>query len=156
MSEITYDHPQFVIVEDPAVEWPVLVELPEAGGVFAKFQFAALIRVLSPADYEAIFAGAQKVDAQIGEGKEAKTVQLPTMSQVMRDNVVTFSKLIKGWSGIKDTQGNEVAFSQERLSAQILGPRGPALSVGLHRAISEVRFGTRLDGVDIPGAEIKN
>lgn len=52
--------------------------------------------------------------------------------------------MITGWKDVSDKDGNPVAYTPEKLAEQITGPRGPALSAGLWRAISEVRFGARL------------
>lgn len=131
------DSPFFVIDDNPIVEWPVKVSLPVAGGKFADFQFNVLMKVLSPTEYEQLFKdapGAAKGDDAI----------VPKLSEIVTLNVPIFQRLITGWSGVKDAGGNEVAFTPEKLAEQTTGPRGPALSAGLWRAINEVRYGARL------------
>lgn len=138
--------PLFVIDDDPIVPWPVIVSLPAAGGKFAEFQFTVLMRVLSPAEYETLFA-----DAPGANGDATK------LSDIVKLNAPIFQRLITGWECIKDREGNTVAYTPEKLAEQITGPRGPALSAGLWRAISEVRFGRRLnDGTEIDGAALGN
>ena len=140
------DKPLFVIDNDPIVPWPVTVKLPAAGGTFADYQFTALMRVLSPAEYEKLFA-----DATGAEGNA------PKLSEIVKLNAPIFKRLITGWEGVNDREGNAVAYSPEKLAEQVTGPRGPALSAGLWRAISEVRYGRRLDdGTEEDGAALGN
>lgn len=134
--------PLFVIDNDPVVPWPVIVSLPAAGR-FDEFQFTVLMRVLSPAEYETLFADAK--------GDATK------LSEIVQLNTPIFQRLITGWEGVNDREGNAVAYTPEKLAEQITGPRGPALSAGLWRAISEVRFGRRLDdGTEKDGAALGN
>lgn len=129
---------QFIIEDEPTVEWPVTVMLPVAGGNFLPFRFNVTMKVLSPEQYESLFGDLPK-DAQ--------------MSAVLQANVEKFQQVIVGWDeSVKDRSGNPVIYTPEVLAAQITGPRGPALSVGLWRAINEVRFGARVDGAIQPGA----
>lgn len=133
--ENTKDVPMFVIVDEPVVRWPVTVSLPAAGGVFTNFQFSVDMRVLSPAEYEALFATAPGVvkDETVGS----------KLSEIVKLNAEIFQRLITDWDGVSDKNG-KVAYSPEKLAEQINGPRGPALSAGLWRAISEIRYGARL------------
>lgn len=136
----------FVIDNDPIVPWPVIVELPAAGGTFVKYQFTVLMRVLSPLEYEALFA-----DAPDAKGNA------PKISEIVKLNTPIFQRLITGWEGVTDRDGNAVTYTPEKLAEQITGPYGPALSAGLWRAISEVRFGKRLtDGTETDGAALGN
>lgn len=129
--------PQFVIDDDPIVDWPVTVKLPTAGGEFTEYQFSVSMRVLSPKEYEALFAdapGSVKQDEGFG----------PKISEVVELNAPIFQRLITGWQRVTDRDGNTVDYSPEKLAEQVTGPRGPALSAGLWRAIGEVRYGARL------------
>lgn len=128
--------PLFVIDSDPVVDWPVIVKLPAAGGTFAEYQFEVSVRVLSPAEYEQLFKDAP---GNLKDGDE-----VPAMSAVVKLNEPIFQRLITGWNKVNDKDGNPVAYSPEKLAEQITGPRGPALSLGIWRAISEVRYGARL------------
>lgn len=125
--------PLFVIDNDPVIEWPVIVKLPTAGGIFAEHQFEVTMRVLSPAEYEELFQS---------EKQEGDSVL--KISEVVKQNVPVFQRLIVGWKGVKDSAGNEVPFTSEKLAEQVTGPRGPALSAGLWNAVNEIRYGTRL------------
>jgi hypothetical protein len=122
-------NPLFVIDNDPIVSWPVIVKLPVDGGIYADYQFTAKIRVLSSADFEKL---------------SSETSEVQTMQEILQNNVIQFSKLIVGWDGPTDTNGNPVPFSTEVLAAQITGSRGAELSAGLWNAIREIRTGSRL------------
>lgn len=136
--------PEFVIDDNPVVDWPVTVSLPAHGGKYVDFRFTASLRVLSPQEYDDLIRGAN-------DGKDRP------LPEVLQHNVQAFNRLVAGWDGVKDIAGNPVAFSQGRLAQEVTGPRGPALSVGLWRAINEVRFGVRLpDGSQQDGAALGN
>ena len=137
MEQAADNKPQFVIDNDPIVDWPVIVKLPSAGGTFGDYQFTASMRVLSPKEYEALFATAPGT-IKHDDGLE------PKLSEIVELNAPIFQRLITGWDGVNDRDGNAVAYTPEKLAEQITGPHGPALSAGLWRAISEVRFGARL------------
>jgi hypothetical protein len=128
--------PLFVIDNDPIVDWPVIVKLPVSGGTFEEHHFDVSMRVLSPDEYEQLFKDAP---GNIKDGQD-----VPAMSAVIKLNAPIFQRLITGWNKVSDKDGNAVAYSPERLAEQISGPRGPALSLGIWRAISEVRYGARL------------
>jgi hypothetical protein len=68
----------------------------------------------------------------------------PKLSEVVELNAPIFARLITGWVDVRDRDGNKVPYTPEKLAEQITGPRGPALSAGLWRAINEVRYGARL------------
>jgi hypothetical protein len=138
-----------VIDDEPVVQWPVIVNLPQAGGTFNEFQFPMEFRVLSPAEFEALVkdtGGASKPDgSDLSAAPKLTAPKPPNLSEVVLANVPIFQKIVTGWSGVKDRAGNEVAYTPEKLAEQITGPRGPALSAGIWRAISEIRYGTRLN-----------
>lgn len=156
--------PLFVIDNDPIVPWPVIVSLPTAGGKFDKYQFTVLMRVLSPEEYEKLLADAPGVVKENDAEKSDLTKEFekvftpPKLSEIVRLNAPIFQRLITGWEGVKDREGNTVAYTPEKLAEQITGPRGPTLSAGLWRAINEVRYGRRLDdeGTEIDGAALGN
>lgn len=127
--------PLFVIDDDPIVSWPVTVSLPAAGGVFTDFQFSVDMRILSPAEYEELFKTAP------GDVNDEATSR--QLSEIVKLNAEIFQRLIIDWDGVTDKNG-EVAYSPEKFAEEINGPRGMALSAGLWKAISEVRFGARL------------
>jgi hypothetical protein len=129
--------PLFVIDNDPIVDWPVIVSLPAAGGTFEEYQFTVSMRVLSPKEYEALFADAP------GTVKNKKDVT-PKISEIVQLNAPIFQRLITGWQGVNDRAGNAVEYTPEKLAEQVTGPCGPALCAGLWRAISEIRYGARL------------
>lgn len=131
--------PRFVIDNDPIVDWPVIVHLP-SDGKFDEYQFTVSMRVLSPAEYEQLFAAAPGIVKK----DDALTDEPPKLSEIVQLNAPIFQRLITGWDGVNDREGNAVAYTPEKLAEQITGPRGPALSAGLWRAINEVRYGARL------------
>lgn len=129
--------PLFVIDDDPIVDWPVIVRLPEAGGAFGEYRFTVQMRVLPAAEYEALFEQASNASEHAGARTEA-------LSAILRANVPVFQRLITGWKEVCDRAGHPVPFSPEKLAEQVTGPRGAALSVGIWRAVNEVRHGARL------------
>lgn len=129
--------PQFVIDDDPIVDWPVTVKVPTDGGEFTEYQFSVSMRVLAPKEYEQLF------DAAPGTVKDDEGLD-HKISEVVALNAPIFQRLITGWQGVNDRVGNAVAYTPEKLAEQVTGPRGPALSAGLWRAIGEVRYGARL------------
>jgi len=147
--------PLFVIDNDPVVEWPVVVRIPTAGGKFTEYQFGVSMRVLAPAEYEELFkSGVGNMSVSEADIESASSREL---SEVLKLNAQVFKRLIVGWdSSVVDRSGTAVPFSPEKLEAQILGARGPALSVGIWRAINEVRFGVRMGGDTQPGAQTGN
>jgi len=143
------DKPLFVIDDDPVVDWPVIVTLPAHGGIFVQHQFTVSMKVLSPDEYDALFAAApaniKTDDAEI------------KISEIVRKNVPLFQSVITGWSGVKDRAGNDVAYTPGVLAEQVTGKYGIAISSGLWRAISEIRYGARLDdGTQKDGARLGN
>ncbi|TXT23898.1 MAG: hypothetical protein FD134_1867 [Gallionellaceae bacterium] len=135
--------PLFVIDDAPEVEWPITVSLPADGGRFADYRFTARMRVLAPQEYE---------DLLRDTGGEEQP-----LAEVLKHNTQVFNRVITGWSGVQDSAGSPIAFTNGRLAQEINGPRGPALSVGLWRAINEVRYGRRLpDGTQQDGAALGN
>lgn len=150
------DKPLFVIDADPIIEWPVLVKLLAAGGTFKESQFTVSMHVLSPVEYEKLFAesiatvSAPKGDVAAPGLTESPGVAVkitsaaPKLSVALQDNIPAFKRLITGWSGIKDGAGNDIVFSPEKLVELITGPYGLAMSTGIWRAINEIRFEARL------------
>jgi len=126
--------PQFVIDDDPIVDWPVIVKLPSSGGRFTEYEFSVSMRVLSPKEYEDIF----------DKTKAPSDPSSSKLSEIIEMDVPLFQRLIIGWSGVTDRDGNEVEYSPEKLAEQVTGPRGLPLQAGLMRAISEIRYGARL------------
>ena len=138
--------PLFIIDNDPIVDWPVIVKLPVAGGTFGKYQFTVSLRVLSPKEYEELFEENLPVPVSAPAAADSATPPkaAPLMSEIVQLNAPMFQRLITGWVGVNDRDGNAVIYTPEKLAEQITGPRGPALSAGLWRAIREVRYGARL------------
>lgn len=129
--------PQFVIDDDPVVDWPVIVKVPADGGTFNEFQFTVSMHVLSPKEYEQLFADAPGNIKNEGD-------KAPMMSEILAENVPIFQRMVTGWSGVTDKNGSEVGYTPERLAEQLVGKRGRELSAGLWRAINEIRYGARL------------
>jgi hypothetical protein len=107
------------------------------------------MRVLSPKEYEALFEEAQGKTKEDGSSRQ--------MSEIVELNVPIFQRLITGWQDVNDRDGNAVVYSPEKLAEQVTGKRGLALGAGLWKAISEVRFGLRMDdGTQKDGARLGN
>lgn len=150
--------PLFIIDNDPIVDWPVIVKLPVAGGTFGEYQFTVSMHVLSPKEYEALFEerAAVPVSASAAADSVIPPKVAPLLSETVQLNVPAFQRLITGWQDVNDRDGNAVAYTPEKLAEQVTGPRGPALSAGLWRAISEVHAGKRLNNVYSPGVQLGN
>lgn len=126
---MTEQQADFVLAEDPTVQWPVTVALPADGGKVAEYRFLATIRVLPESGYEEL----------LGNPPEESS-----LAEILARNAELLPQLVVGWSGPKTSQGIAVPFSAETLVTEIKGPRGRALSAGLWRAVHEVRFGAAL------------
>ncbi|MDR2208815.1 MAG: hypothetical protein LBE22_07595 [Azoarcus sp.] len=127
--------PKFVIVSNPAVRWPVTIKIPADGGI-VESRFEAQIRVYSEQEYESLLPKPQ-------EGER-------TPDEVLAENAAFLPKFVLDWYGVTDEHGKGVPI--HRLQEIIKGPYGIPLSVGLWRAVSEVRLGIDPQG----GATEKN
>lgn len=136
----------FVIDPSPTIEWPVTVSIPVDGGEIADFQFTGIFRRLSDAELDKML-GAEEAPAiePAKDGELAHGVLADKrMQEVLRENAEILPKLLTGWKAVKTSSGEEAPFSVEGLQAQIVGLNGRFLSVGLWRAIAEIRSGARL------------
>jgi len=130
--------PAFTIDPAPTIEWPVTVDLPVDGGESGAFQFTGIFKRLPEAELDKLLG----VDVgAIHESPEAKEKRI---QDVLRENAELFPSLLAGWKGVKTASGEEAAFSVESLQAQVVGLNGRFLSIGLWRAVSEIRRGARL------------
>ena len=147
--------PAFVIDPAPTIEWPVTVSIPVDGGETAEYQFTGIFKRMSEAELDEVLGvdDAKKTKALPEIKPDDGVVELvagepfipaPRMQEVLRENAELFSKLQVGWRGVKNSAGAEVAFDIAILQAQITGTIGRFLSVGLWRAIAEIRTGARL------------
>jgi hypothetical protein len=133
--------PAFVVQRTPTVAWPVTLSLPADGGRLAEVAFTGIFRVLSEDEHEAIApshlppADAASADADTAP---ARPVQRP-WREVLAENAALLPRYLTDWKGVLDEHGQPVPVSE--LPALLQGPHGKALSVGLVRAIAEVRWG---------------
>lgn len=134
----------FVIVENPTVQWPVVVKIPN-GGTFDETRFTGVFKVLSEEEFEA-WGAAPDVPAEELSNRK--------LSQVLADNAEKFAQVLIGWGPeVMDSAGNSVPFTPELLKAQVRGKHGLALSSGLNAALHQIRFGI---DADTPGALLGN
>lgn len=144
--------PAFCIDPAPTIEWPVTVVIPVDGGETAEYQFTGIFKRLPEADLDEVLGVKKakalpkiKPDTSGGELVSGEPfVPAPRIQEVLRENAELFPKLLVGWKGVKTSSGDDAAFSINSLSAQITGTNGRFLSVGLWRAIAEIRNGARL------------
>lgn len=122
----------FVVDAAPTVRWPVSLKLPVDGG-FADFQFHALLRVYSEEDYERL------LPANPVEDTEKATL----LKDVLAANARLLPPFVVGWDEVLGADGLPLPVSA--LPGLITGPYGKALSIGLYRAIGEVRYGLEPD-----------
>lgn len=139
------DTPLFVVDHNPSVMWPVYLRLPADGGSFAVHRFQVRLNVLPEARYAELLDGNSSEAAQRDNDK-------PT-HEVLADNALRFPEFVCGFGDdLRDSQGDPIAFSVEKLQELVVGPYGGPLSVGLWRAITEVRYGARLGNFEPPPA----
>jgi hypothetical protein len=131
--------PLFVVDPDPVVVWPVIVALPVDGGQFKDFSFDAHIRVMSPDEY-----------AELTKG-DSDTTPKP-LEAVLQENARLFPFMITGWNKVNDPAGNPILFTPLALTRLITGPHGGPLSVGIWKAIHEIRNGVRLGNSEPPSS----
>jgi len=135
--------PAFTIDPAPTIEWPVTVDIPVDGGASAAFQFTGVFKRLPEAELDKLLGvdvGAihESPEAPEAEAKEKR------IQDVLRENAELFPQLLVGWEGVKTASGADAEFSAESLKVQITGANGRFLSIGLWRAVSEIRHGARL------------
>lgn len=135
---------QFVIEKDPTAVWPVTVRMPVAGK-FEPFVFDATFAVKSEADYARILPqqGDAAPDADIDAGQE-REIKARSLADVLAENARILPQLVRDWNGPQNPDGTPVPIGD--LPALLTGPYGRALSVGLYRAVSEIRYGLDLTG----------
>jgi len=140
------EKPAPVFVIDPApVPWPVDVRVPAAGGEFVTRRFTALMNVLSEDGYQRLLAAPP---AEAG----APPVPEKTEAEHLADNARLFPYFVAGWEGVMRADGTPVPYDNAALAALVTGPHGKAVSVGLWKAVSEVRHGVRLGNFEAPPA----
>lgn len=117
----------FIIDSNPSIWWPVSVSVPRPQGPVTQ-QFKAKIAVLSEEAFEELFA--------------PQADDVPAAEQALKDilarNARILPKLILDWD-VKNTVGEIISISE--LPGHLTGPYGRALSIGLNRAINEIRYG---------------
>lgn len=135
---------QFIIEKNPTVAWPVTVHLPVAGK-FEPFVFNATFAVKSEVDYARILPqqGAAEPDDDIEAGQE-REIKARSLADVLSENARILPQLVRDWNGPQAPDGTPVPIAE--LPGLLTGPYGRALSVGLYRAVSEIRYGLDLTG----------
>lgn len=128
--------PQFVIEDNPTVPWPVVVDLPAAGGKTIAFSFDATFRLLSEEGYDQLLAKAEPIAET-----PAEVVTKPTersLKEVLTDNARILPQLVVDWT-VKNAAGVPIPIAD--LAKTLTGPYGRPLSVGLYRALYQIRYG---------------
>ncbi|MBS0370760.1 MAG: hypothetical protein JSS57_16365 [Proteobacteria bacterium] len=123
----------FVVDPEPKVWWPVRVSLP-IGGRFQDVELKAYLRVYSEEEYSRLLPQVQPATAE-GDAPVAAL----TLAEVLEKNAVLFPQFIADWDGVVSPDGTPLPIST--LPDLVRGPYGKAFSVGINRAINEVRYG---------------
>lgn len=122
--------------------WPVTVKLLEAdetGEVKeVEFTFVLHFSPFTEAEFRVAHDETVGQDAPVADG--AKAADRP-IALLLEMNSKLFARLVEGWAKVNDEAGNPVPFSAEALRALIVGQDGLAVSAGIQRALSELRFG---------------
>lgn len=134
--------PLFVIDPAPTIRWPVEVTLPVDGGETVTYQFTGIFNRLSNEALDALLG----VDADTNlESLVKEQKENPKRAQeVLRENAEIFPKLLVGWEDVKTSDGKSFPFSVSALQQHVTGPNGTFLSIGIWRAVNEIRSGARL------------
>lgn len=132
--------PAFVIADNPTVPWPVVVALPAAGGKTVSFAFEGTFRLLSEDAYDQLLAkDGPTVETPAGDtgGVATKTVER-SLKEVLAENARILPQLVVDWT-VKNTAGVPIPIAD--LAKTLTGPYGRPLSVGLYRALYQIRYG---------------
>lgn len=118
--------------------WPVTVrrhECDEDGNVVETEQtFVALFKPLTEEQYAAVYA---EVDAQFPPADDGRA----DLARGLERNAALFARLLDGWRHVSDEDGGELPCSETELRRLVTGPDGGPVSVALHQAVAEVRYG---------------
>lgn len=143
----------FVILENPTVRWPVNVRVPVDGG-FEEWRFTGVFRVLTEEEFDA-WGVKPAIEAIDPSAPAPEPVEAPArpLSQVLADNADKFAQVLVGWDDVTDANGQSIPFTAGVFKAQVTGPNGRALSVGINTALAQIRYGV---SPDQPGAALGN
>ncbi|MBM2884905.1 hypothetical protein JFK97_10950 [Chromobacterium phragmitis] len=119
----------FVVKQNPTIRWPIKVQLLADGGLTDKHEFLGVFNRLPPEQVVAL--------AQEGVSDEA------SFPQLLQANVDKFARLLVGWEGVTDADGQPLPFSLDLLRQLVTGPDGAAFSRGIWEAINELTYGAR-------------
>lgn len=129
--------PKFILDPAPTVAWPVVVSLPADGGVLTDWRFTGVFRVYSEVDYERLLPK-PALDA------EGKLVER-TRAQVLAENAASLPSHLVGWLDVVGPDDKAVPIAElPRVLTET--PYGMPLSVGLWRAVMEIRYGVPPQG----------
>lgn len=95
--------------------------------------FVLHFRPFTEAEYEDIVARAR--------GDDTRSPEDIPLSEILERNARIFGELTVGWSKLAGDDGGAQAYSREMLTALVTGHDGRAISIGIHQAIAEIRFG---------------
>jgi hypothetical protein len=110
------------------IEWPVSVGVPADGGKIRKFEFTGMFKRRNQDDRD---------DA-------AKQAEDSDPAEWVENFVDRIKDIMVGWSGVSDADGNALPFSIPNLRKACRSVTGPALIVGINKAVSEYEFGTKV------------
>lgn len=136
--------------------WPVTVRLQEcdeATGAVTEIQstFVLLFTPFTEEEYHAVVSeGGDEIppeeQARIAalppaEAAAALLGRLPPPHEILARNARRYPRLIGGWSGVTDENGQPIAYSAAALAELVTGPDGMAVSRAINLAIDQIRRG---------------
>jgi hypothetical protein len=124
----------FVLDTASSYSWPVEFDIPGDGGRRVRQSFDAEFQRIDQAEVEEIVAGVRRREALQEDGQEVP-------DELERFDPVTIARdLMVGWSGIKDTNGDEVPFT-DATAMRVL--RTPTVAAMIVRAWAESIAGSK-------------
>lgn len=135
--------------------WPVtvkLLEADEAGEVKEnEFTFVLHFKPFTEAEFKVAFEAAHAEQAPPDAEKVLVAEPVPVadsekpvdrpVALVLEKNSKLFARLVDGWGKVLTEDGPPAPYSPEALHALVTGPDGLAISAGILRALTELRFG---------------
>ena len=131
----------FVLDTASSYSWPVEFDIPGDGGRRVRQSFDAEFDRVDQAECEEIIAGVRQREALQEAGQEVP-------DELERfDPVAIACRLMVGWSGIKDTNGDEVPFTDATVMRVL---RTPTVAVMIVRAWVDSLAGKKSKNLSAP------
>lgn len=131
----------FTVREIAYRPWPVVIVRQEANAageiVEVKETFIGHFLPFSEAELKAIIDESRAVQAPVADGVAAER----SYAELLEDNFRVFSRVLVGWSEVRDDHKVDIPFSLPLLRSLTTGRDGMVFSAGINKALAEIRFG---------------